>query len=125
MKGYLYLFFALLLFSPFISAVDYDTNIYVTPFVFGVIKGDTGEIINPVLPSSLSQGSFSQLIGSQFQSISVLNLSVRNNNLLIFKLPVENSTRQLRREPGMGRYSVLYNTVDYPNKNINVLFRIG
>ncbi len=124
MKGYLYLFFALLLFSPFISAVDYDTNIYVAPFVFGVIKGDSGDVITPVLPSSLSQGSFSQLIGYQFQSISVLNPSVRNNNLLILRLPVDGSARQLRREPGMGRYYVLYNTVDNPNKNINVLFRI-
>lgn len=123
MKGYLYLFFALLLFSPFISAVDYDEDIYVAPFVFGVLNSDSGDVITPLVVSSFAQGSFSQLQGSGFQSISILNYSVRNNSLLILKLPVDNSTRQLKREPGIGRYSVIYNTVEYPNKNINVLFR--
>ena len=121
MKLYIYLFLGLLLISPFISAVGYDDQIYVNPFVFGVLRGDDGTIINSINESDIQDAEMMQHTSIGFERLADLDLTIKNNKLLIFKIPqVE---RIKINTPN--KFTFVYDTIDYPSKNVNILFRLN
>lgn len=127
MIRYLYLFLGILLFSPFIFAVNYDSNIYVQPFVFGVIKGEDGLVIENLNASNFvsSPSNFFQILPNNSpQVVSQLDFKIKDNTLLILKIN-DNSPKRVLKEPGINYFYINYNTLEYPNSNIFINFKLS
>ncbi len=124
MKRFLYLFFAIIIFYSFVVAASYsfDDEIYVNPFVFGVIKGDDGIPLNLIDSSNFSNGKFQTFNNSVFTDIYDLNVSVLNNNLVIFKILVPSKIKQ---NNNLHKFFIKFQTIEYSDENINVLFKLS
>lgn len=125
MKKYLYLFMVLIFISPFISAFDYDTNIYVKPFIFGVIKGEDGIIINDLQQSNFNvptTGFFQFNQNNSPQFVSQLNYIIKDNSLLILKIN-DNNPKRVFKNPGINYFHIVYNSESNPDKNIFINFK--
>jgi hypothetical protein len=120
MRRYIYLFLIVFLVSPFISALSYDNEIYVNPFVFGVIRGDDGEVISNISDDEIIDPEMQVSSANGFTKKSDLDLTIREN-LLIFKLP----SYQKTNNNSLNKYTFIYNTFDYPSKNVNILFKLN
>lgn len=119
MRRYIYLFLIVFLVSPFISALSYDNEIYVNPFVFGVIRGDDGEVISNISDDEIIDPEMQVSSANGFIKKSDLDLTIRGN-LLIFKLP---SYKKIKQN-SLSKFTFIYNTFEYPSKNVNVLFKL-
>jgi len=120
MRRYIYLFLIVFLVFPFISALSYDNEIYVNPFVFGVIRGDDGEVISNISDDEIIDPEMQVSSANGFTKKSDLDLTIREN-LLIFKLP----SYQKTNNNSLNKYTFIYNTFDYPSKNVNILFKLN
>lgn len=120
MRRYIYLFLIVFLVSPFISALSYDNEIYVNPFVFGVIRGDDGEVISNISDDEIIDPEMQVSSANGFIKKSDLDLTIRGN-LLIFKLP---SYKKIKQN-SLNKYIFIYSTFEYPLKNVNVLFKLN
>jgi hypothetical protein len=122
MKRFLYLFFAIIIFSSFVVAANYsfDNDIYVNPFVFGVVKGDDGQVLTPILPTNLLNGSFQTFVNSTPAFVSDLVPIIKNNSLVVLK-PTMIST--INRANYLHKFYIKFQTVEYSDENINVLFK--
>ncbi|MDD4050184.1 MAG: hypothetical protein PHX47_04235, partial [Candidatus ainarchaeum sp.] len=105
--------------SPFISALSYDNEIYVNPFVFGVIRGDDGEVISNISDEDILTPEMKVSSANGFIKKSDLDLTIRGN-LLIFKLPFYQKTNN----NSLNKYTFIYSTFEYPSKNVNILFKL-
>ena len=120
MKRFLYLFFALIIVSSFIFAANFDNNIYVNPFIFGVIKGDDGQVLNPINVSSFLNGKLQTFDAPTPSTVGTLDVRIYNNKVLILK---SSSFNTLKQNTVLHKFFINYKTVEYPNKNINALFK--
>jgi hypothetical protein len=128
MRRFFYLILISLFLIPFISSSpSLDQEVYVNPFVFGFVKGDDGGILNIDTSNfPYEQSKFQKYVSGSFQDEAPLSLvSVRNNNLVIFKINASPNNFKLTDRSPLKRFYIFFDHPEYPDSNINhVLFKL-